>query len=85
MSIKEVKRDPVEDFCESAFKDNSGRFPLDALLRKYNFHIWERKKGEPVWIKNNVLFTQREALQRLPSGEVADAKYAEDLHHQSFS
>lgn len=66
--------------------DQTNRFATDALLRKYGFRIHARSKSspEPLWSKDGIIFPQAEAVYRVPSGELQDAIYAEDLYTRGF-
>ena len=58
----------------------SGRFPLDALIRKHGWQIWRRKgREEPIWKKKDVEVRQSEVLLRINPDELADAEYQEFL------
>lgn len=76
---------PLEDDSHP-FQDKSGRFPLDALLRKYGYAIWRREPGkEPIWILHGVEFSQSEVLARLDPNTVEDAKYLDFLNRGTLS
>jgi len=65
----------------SAWADHTNRFPIDQLLRKYGYTIWERKKNEePVW-KSCLgdLCRQGDALIRINPQEMKDAELADQL------
>ena len=66
--------------------DTTNRHAVDALLRKHGFRIHTRSKRvlEPLWSKDGVIFPQAEAIYRLPSQELADAVYLEDLYLSGF-
>lgn len=73
-----MEEDEVDSHPHSA--DRSGRFPLDALIRKYGWQIWRRKGNEePIWLKGNLEVKQSEVLLRIPQNELADAEYQEFL------
>ena len=64
---------------------SSNRFPLDALLRKNGFSIWERRKNnEPLWKKHNVIFRQSEAVLRIDRTDIADAVYLDQLFSEGY-
>ena len=71
---------------EDGFPCRSGRFPLDALIRKAGWQIWRRRgKEEPVWIKRfEGEKKQSEVLATLDQNAVADARYEQDLLCQGF-
>lgn len=56
-------------------------FPLDDLLRRHGWQIAARASGaEPLWHKGDVLLGQADALERLPSKDVREARKAHDQH-----
>lgn len=56
--------------------DRTGRFALDALLRKNGFIIHARKPGkEPLWSLQGKLYTERQAVATLDKNDVEDARY----------
>ena len=56
-----------------AFLDRTGRYPLDAAIRKLGYSIYERKKGqEPQWCKRSHLALTAAQL----TGEYVKAKDA---------
>lgn len=68
-----------EGYYPSPSADESGRFPIDALIRKHGYRIWERKDRQPpVWVdKNNIRYDEPDVLRRLPWEEVRSAEDAE--------
>lgn len=72
------KRPKEEDH---SFIDTTGRFPLDAVLRKHGFRILRREnRKEAVWVTKwgAQEFTQSEALATLPHKELRAAKILEE-------
>lgn len=64
--------------------DTSNRFEVDALLRRHGYKIVERRKGkEAIWLLSGVRFSQSEALIRLDSRIVADARYLEEMDREA--
>ena len=69
-----------EEKHEDGYPCRSGRFPLDALIRRAGYQIYSRPMcGEPIWMKDKVIFKQSEILLRLDPNSVKDAEYQEDL------
>ena len=63
-------------------QDKSSRFPIDYLLRRYNFKIYSRPRDkEELWEKNGCIFTQREALSTIDEDEVWGAEYEEYCYY----
>ena len=67
-------------------QDRSGRFPLDALLRRKGWAIRYRiGNQEPLWVNRRGkvrLFSK--ALATLDPNDVADAEYEEFLYFTKF-
>ena len=65
------------------FRDETGRFPVDALLRRCGFHIYARpERAEPVWESGGALYGEAEARDFLYDGEVASAQAAETAYYE---
>ena len=61
-------------------EDRTGRFPLDALLRRNGWRIWKRpKRGEPIWEKDGERMPFSRAVNTLDRNDVADAEYQQEL------
>lgn len=62
-------------------RDTSGRHAVDALLRKHDWRIEYRRKGEQAVWRNydGRVLPQSEALRTLDPNDVDDAFYAESL------
>ncbi len=66
-----------EDKDIHAFVDNTGRWPMDALLRKHGWHIARRKKGLPVlWERDGEQATYDEILSQFSAAQIAEARKA---------
>ena len=61
-------------------QDETGRFAIDAFLRRYGFRIRSRASGQAVWERGGVMFTQSEVLRRLDWDKYKDAAYLEELY-----
>jgi len=63
----------------SPSQDETGRFPVDALIRRHGYRVLERKpRRQPVWVdRRGVRFDEQDLLRRLPQNEVRDAVSAE--------
>jgi hypothetical protein len=71
--------------CDHPFRDRSGRFETDALLRRYGFTIHSRRNGaEPVWSLGGELYAEAEALSRLDDDELWEAEYVTKLYYEGF-
>ena len=71
--------DKKTEYYGNPFRDRSGRFSLDILLRSHGFCIKRRKgKEEPVWERKGEEFRQRDALRTIPNKEIGEAKEQED-------
>lgn len=60
-------------------RDETGRFPVDALIRAHGYRVLERKpRRQPVWVdRSGIRFGEQDLLRRLPPHEVRDAMAAE--------
>lgn len=66
------------DFNYHPSQDKTSRFAVDALLRKYGFRIYSRRKNkQPLWIKDGYILTIKEALSTIDEDEVWGAEYEE--------
>lgn len=65
--------------------DRTGRFPVDAQLRKMGFRIRSRpKQGESLWEKEGILIKYTEAIARIDRNTLADLVYQQDLYYEGF-
>ncbi len=67
------------DELESPSQDRTSRFAVDRLIRKYGYKIYQRKGGEALWVKQNVVVGQAEVLDSIDGNEVYDAEYEEAI------
>lgn len=66
-------------------QDMTGRFPVDALLRRNGFQIQQRCSGqEPVWWKNGDAYPQSQAVRYVPWDDLKDALYLDQLQDEGY-
>ncbi len=79
------KEKPPDDEPEHPSQARTTRFEVDALLRRHGFTIHAREGNrEPWWERKGELYVESAALDTLPPGELADARYAEALYYDGF-
>lgn len=74
-SINVARKNTEQESGPHPSMDQTDRFAVDALLRRYGFIILKRGNGEePLWMKNSEEYRQRDALRMLPYIELEEAK-----------
>lgn len=57
------------------FQDNTGRFPIDSVLRNNGYKIYSRRKGkEAEWLKGGAVFPQKIAERTIDFYELEKAQ-----------
>jgi hypothetical protein len=57
------------------FADVTGRFAVDALLRRYGFRIVARPGGlDPIWERAGKRYSQYQALKTIPPDQIEEAR-----------
>jgi hypothetical protein len=60
---------------DNLLADRTGRFAVDALLRRHGFRIVERDGNlNPVWERAGKRYSQYKALKTIPSDEIEAAR-----------
>jgi hypothetical protein len=63
---------------DNPFADETDRFAVDALLRRYGFRIVSRRgRLLPIWEKDGKHYSQLQALRTIPADQIDAARQAQ--------
>jgi hypothetical protein len=63
---------------DNPFADDTDRFAVDALLRRYGFRIVSRQgRLLPIWEKDGKRYSQLQALKTIPPEQIDAARQAQ--------